>query len=218
MSGYYQQKQQQVQPTVNMPPQTTHEFLHTDQAGVLVPLKQTMWTALIIGGTVFAFTLLFDVLDGWKWGVAAFFLSLAGVWVLRMTDWRKQALKEDWNGWGTGWDGEAEPETHVVRIQMQHVEQNGHINVTKQFDLPVNDDELRELASGLLLGRPFSEREWAGAGKLLSSARFRDLRAVMIRRGLLELVSDKDPRQGYRLTEDGEAVMRDYADLADFDG
>lgn len=210
---------QQAQPVINVPSQHgERQYLHNSEAGVKVPLAQTVVTALIVAVVVEIFMLLFDVLDGWKWAAGAGSLSLLGTWLIIYRHWFDLTRIENWTGLDINGDGEiGEPETRVVRIQMQRIEQNGHINVTRTFDLPIDEDELVTLAQGLIQGAPFSEREWAGKGNLLSSARFRDLRAAMIKRGLLEMVNDKDPRQGYRLTADGEAVMRDYADMADYE-
>jgi hypothetical protein len=77
---------------------------------------------------------------------------------------------------------------------------------SRHFDLPVSPVKLQPLARGLLSGRPFSERNWS---ELLSSSEFRALRATLKSKGLIVPVSEKDARQGYILTDTGQALMRD---------
>jgi len=75
---------------------------------------------------------------------------------------------------------------------------------SQHFELPISSSKLRPLAEGLLNGRPFSERTWSS---LLSSSEFRMLRQVLRTKELIEPVSDKDPRQGFRLTDAGRQLM-----------
>lgn len=75
---------------------------------------------------------------------------------------------------------------------------------SRHFDLPVSSVKLQPLAQGLLNGRPFSERTWS---ELFSSSEFRALRQALRAKELIEPVSDKDPRQGFRLTPSGRELM-----------
>lgn len=220
MSKYYERTTTtDLPPTVLPSGHAERQYLHTTQAGVKVPLAQTFATGLIVYVVAQIFMLLLDVLDGWKWALAFGALALLTSWFISYRHWFGLTRVEEWTGWDINGDGSiGEPETHVVRIEMQRIEENGHLNVTKRFDLPLSEDELVSLARGLMTGVPFSEREWTGSGKLLSLSRFRELRSEMIRRGLLDLANGKDARQGYALTADGEAIMRDYAGLSDYAG
>lgn len=87
---------------------------------------------------------------------------------------------------------------------------SGPFTTTKLFSLPATESQLRTLASGLLDGISFSERNWAGKGKPFSSPKFRQLQDDLLKRGMIEPVSVSDPRQGYKLTRGGEALMRSY--------
>lgn len=75
---------------------------------------------------------------------------------------------------------------------------------SRHFDLPVSLAKLRILSAGLLDGRPFTSREWSG---VLSDSEIRALRGAMRSRGMIEPVSEKDTRQGFRLTDAGRAVF-----------
>lgn len=81
-------------------------------------------------------------------------------------------------------------------------------NNSKYFELPVSPVRLAPVARAVLEGQPFSERRWTGLGGKLSSNEFRRLRDVMRQKKLIEPISEKDPRQGYRLTSSGLDVFR----------
>jgi len=79
---------------------------------------------------------------------------------------------------------------------------------TKLLNLPANDKQLQALAVGVLIdNRPLSQREWTGAGRPFSINQFNALRDEMQRRGLLHLVSEKDPRQGVALNRVGVKML-----------
>lgn len=88
-----------------------------------------------------------------------------------------------------------------VKVEL-HDRRDGLHN-SKFFELPVSMPKLIPLARGILNGQPFSERRWTGAGALLTTNEFRSLRGVLRERGLLELVSEADHRQGYKLNDAG---------------
>lgn len=84
------------------------------------------------------------------------------------------------------------------------------INSTKYFELPIPSVKIVPLAHAVLNGQPFTERRWTGAGGLLSTGEFRALRATLRDRGLLELVSDADHRQGYKLNDAGRELFASF--------
>jgi hypothetical protein len=91
-----------------------------------------------------------------------------------------------------------------------------HVSVTegtntKLINLPANEKQLEALAVGVLHhGRSLSQREWTGAGRPFSINQFNALRDEMQRRGLLHLVSEKDPRQGVALNRVGVAMLSKF--------
>lgn len=87
-------------------------------------------------------------------------------------------------------------------------DQRGGLNSTKYFDLPVSSVRLAPIAKAVLNGQPFTERRWSDA---LTSNEFRSLRGVMRDRGLIVPVSDKDPRQGYKFTDEGRELLQALA-------
>jgi len=89
----------------------------------------------------------------------------------------------------------------AVSVEL-HDKRDG-MNSTKYFELPVASVKIIPLARAVLNGQPFTERRWTGAGGLLTTGEFRTLRGVLRDRGMLDLVSDADHRQGYKLNNAG---------------
>lgn len=208
--------QQTAQPVQVPPPPSYAEksFLHTLGAAVIVPFWQSVAISVAVGCVAFIVlfrfgSLLTDtVINSLTVMAVTFLLSL--LFLLR--HWFFLTVEKTFNIDIPG-VGEEPPKPKVTRIQIDELTKAGHIRQAKMIDLPASEAELKTLFSGLKAGRPFSEREWAGDGKLLSSDRFRALRAEMIRRELLKIRNTKDHRQGYVLTPEGEAVQDTYAIL-----
>jgi hypothetical protein len=76
----------------------------------------------------------------------------------------------------------------------------------------VTAENLLELAEGLIAGKPFSERTWTGKNGLFSQNEFKELREMMLRRGLIAHKSTKSGNVGYELTDAGWAVMQGVVD------
>lgn len=201
-----------VEPIVVPTPKEGREYLHTTTAGVKVPLLQ----AVTLGGTVFLFVLVIGIVFWWidplKPAVIAGGSVGLGWLVWALWRWSNLTKPDQPTVQVRSVDHDENPSTpRIVRVQLDKVMENGHIHQTKMFDLPATEEQLSILAAGLLEGgRPFSEAEWCGAGKPFSLNEFRALRGEMIRRGLLGLRNGKDARQGYALTEDGQAVMEQF--------
>jgi hypothetical protein len=83
-------------------------------------------------------------------------------------------------------------------------------------DLPGTAEQLGKLAAGVLSGRPFSESEWCGSGasRPYSQRGFRELRAVLLDRGLCCWRNPDVPTLGVVLTAVGRAVFRGIAEQA----
>lgn len=193
-------------------PHEDRQFLHTRTAGIDVPLLQSVVTAVFVGLSVLTIALVFDVLDPWKPTAISMAFALAGWWGYSLLRWTRLTERERAIVQTQSVDDDGDPATpRIIRVQLDRVTDAGHYQQTAIFDLPATEEQLAAMAEGLLnQNRPFSEREWAGAGNPFSVNGFRSLRSEMIKRGLLALRSDKDPRQGYGLTPDGEAVLREF--------
>lgn len=103
-------------------------------------------------------------------------------------------------------------EPDVTRIVISRDKGNGTGQLVP-LDIDVPPSAVAEFARGLLAGREFTSREWTGRGKLLSRRQFNLLRTEMLLQEWAEWESDKDPRQGVNLTEDGLEALEQLAQI-----
>lgn len=211
----FQQTTPQAQSVAPAPPPSYSEksFLWSWVSGAGLPLMQAVITGIIAMVLTAALIYAFDGGSYIKPMIVIGALASSATWFVGMRRWSRltRALEPILN---IDLDGDRQiGEPKRVRIQIDEVTGTGSIRQAKMIDLPISEEKLIPLAKSLLAGRPFSEREWAGAGKLLSSGEFRELRTAMIKAGLLRAASEKDSRQGYVLTLHGEMLMKTYAGL-----
>ena len=209
MSVFEKAKTPQAQPA---PAYSDRQFLHTQTAGVMLPLLQAMITSGLLAFGVLILSLVLEWSNGWKvalviFGVMPFFswLFLQRRWLLLTAE---RVIQRDLNGDGVIESANRQrTEPRLVKVQVSHIKEGGSLQVNL-IGLPCTDNQLRKLAQGLLNGIPFTEGAWAGNGKPFSVAELKLLRTVMLTRELIKPRSDKDSRQGYELTDDGKAVMQ----------
>lgn len=188
-------------------------FLHTLGAAAWVPLAQALITGAMVTVALIFFTVSLNARSWLSWSLGGGLVTALGVWTYSMRHWFSLTKLELFTGLdldNSGGIGDARPapsaEPQSVKVTLNRISQDGHFS-GEMFDMPGSMEQLKKLADGLLNGLPFTEREWAGAGKPYSSATFRDLRKELMRRELIELASEKDSRQGYVLTDDGSQFM-----------
>jgi len=188
-------------------------FLHTLGAAAWVPLAQALITGAMVTVALIFFTIAWNVRNWFTWSLGIGLVTALGVWMYSMRHWFSLTKLELLTGLdldNSGAVGDERPapssEPQMVKVTLSRISEDGHFS-GEYFDLPGTMDQLKLLADGLLNGAPFTEREWCGSGKPYSIAGFRDLRKELVRRGLIELASEKDARQGYVLTDDGSQFM-----------
>ncbi len=212
MNRFKQSEPMPQAPQIPQPSYSDRQFMHTWVAGAGLPLVQAFITAIMMMICTAATLYMFDAIDYLKPIIIIGALTFVAVWLLLQKRWLSLTNLEKLTGVDLNDDGVI-GEPQITRIQIDEVTTQGHIRQSKYFDLPISEDKLTVLARGLLGGRPFSEREWAGAGRILSSNEFRSLRSEMIKRELLEMANPKDQRQGYILTAPGRGLMKRFAGL-----
>lgn len=198
-------------------PVQAQKYLHTPEAGAVVPLLQASVTGLLFG--LIAVTLLIwqNVNDWPVYAILVWLGSTSVTWLSLQKHWMSLTTIERFTGIDINQDGvvgdvvETSP-AHVVRVDLRQDTDDGY-KVTKA-ELPIDESALCVLAGGLMTGRPLSEREWCGTGKPLSSLTYRNLIKHMVNRQLIEQVNPKDTRQGYKLTRVGKAAMSYFAGLS----
>lgn len=195
------------------------QFLHTFLAGLLLPLAQaSIIAAMSMVGT--AVTLyLFDAVDYVKPVLVMGVLTWILTFLYLMRRWLNLTSLEKITGLdinGDGQIGKAKKAVEPLVIRLDEVGANGHYR-SRMMTFDISQDQLRTLAQGLLNGLPFTERQWTGPGKPFSSGpegSFRPLRSAWLKEGILQVVSDKDNRQGFDFTDEGWAMLEKLAGLA----
>jgi|CXWL01.1.fsa_nt_gi hypothetical protein len=188
-------------------------FLHTLGAAAWVPLAQALITGALVTLVLILFTASLNVRGWFTWSAGGGLVTVVGVWIYSMRHWFNLTKLEMWTGLDLNQDGnigDAPPvpssEPQFVKVTLNRISTDGHFS-GEYFDLPGTMAQLKMLADGLLNGVPFTTREWTGDKKPYSSDGFQKLRKEMLRRGLVELASEKDSRQGYVLTDEGSQFM-----------
>ena len=198
------------QPTPPQPARSEYserQFLHTFLAGALLPLVQAAITAVIVFICTLIFT--FDSVDPLTWPLRLSALTLVIVWFYLGRRWItltniERLLNVDLNHDNV--IGEAPKES--VRVQLDTLDNQGHLHISSTFDLPGTPQQLSTLAAGLLNNIPFSEREWSVSRRVFTGPEFRKLSSEMLKRGLIAPKSSKSNKQGFALTAAGRSVMK----------
>ena len=189
-----------------------NSYLHTISAGVVLPLMQALVTGGIIGLVAMLVCRKYEMADWGYWSALCGVLVTLGYWLMAQTIWRRlvrmveMAWQRDIDG--DGYVGEPEP-APSVRVEVTERDNGGFSN-TQIATLPFAD-RIPLLAQGLLSGVPFSDRRWAGDGRLFTDGELTQVRMELLGRGLIELKVPTAPKQGYVLTRAGRAVMRHFA-------
>jgi hypothetical protein len=204
----------QVDETVQTPrpAYSDRQFLHTYQSAAFVPLTQSTINAVMVMILTGVVLYLFDAIDYVKPMLVAGALMWVGSWLYFQRRWLnltelESRLQIDLNN--DGFVGDPQ-EVKQVRVQIDKLENNGHIRSAQMFTLPCSDVELEDIAQGVKRGIPFSEKEWTGKDNPFSVNRFREIRSEMIKRGMLVPASAKSDKQGYVFTRAGQAVLDHY--------
>jgi hypothetical protein len=190
---------------------TTPHRPATREADVVVPFEQAAITAGVITLPIAALT----AASGWPVyvpvvaGAGAF--TLAWFWLLRdsrsLLRITERIVNRDIDGDGRIGDG-PEPAPRSVRLEMIERREGG---ATMRFlDMPLDEVRLREFARGILAGKSFSERAWAGDGKPFSQNDFAALRDKLIETGYARWKGG-ERRMGAELTAKGRAMFAGLA-------
>lgn len=200
-------------------PHAEREYLHTFTAGALLPMAQATLMAfgIFIGVWMIA-RLVFDVIDPHRWAIffgvltwVAMLFRLFRHW-LKLTDIQDVIMDfvDDGQLNNSVQPSAAKEPKHSVRVQIDRVSEQGHLDVTNIFDLPASPGQLNTLANGLKNSLPFTERVWVRMNKTFSRDEFEDLKDEMFAREMIEYVNEEAPQLGIRFTELGREVMKKF--------
>lgn len=195
-------------------------FLHQFTAGAILPLVQSLITAVIMFVVIFILAwIVFDALDPLKPAAIISVVTLLVTWLSRQKMWISLASLELMTGIDINQDGViGEPiaqdgqdeKVSTVWIDLRKVGLKGSYSNSK-FPLPkgVTEEHLAQIAHDMfILGKTFAETELSGTGRI-SLPKFRQLRGVMERQSLCEKTGTAS-NAPYELTDEGEAWLKQY--------
>lgn len=193
---------------------TTPHGKATKESDVVVPLQQAAITAAVVTLPVAALT----AAAGWPVYVPVIVgtISFTASWFWLLKDSRgllrvtERIVNRDIDGDGRIGD---EPEiAKPSRVQVEVTERDPHGYHRMRFlDLPIDETNLQAFAKGILAGKSFSERTWAGDGKPFSQNDFAALRDKLIDTGYARWKGG-ERRMGTELTAKGRAMFAGLAD------
>ena len=197
-----------------MPQAESTEFLHTQQAGLIVPLSQALATGGIVFLLVLTLAFVFDAMDPLKPALVAGVLGVTAWWLVSLRSWSRLTKRNPLGVEVRSVDDDGDESTpRVIRVQLDRVTETGRYQQSSIFDLPkgVTEAMMADLAVGILrMKRPLTESEWCGAGKPFAMPGFRQLMLVLEPRSLVEFKNPKSPNQGRRFTAEGEQFLEQF--------
>ena len=178
-------------------------YLHTTQAGAVLPLIQASITGIILFFAVAVIGALAKIPKPTTTGLIVGILAWLITWLILQRHWFTLTNIEKFTGL------DLDNNKIVGEPKQIHVTVTDEKTQTQTIArLPATERQMQQLARGLLAGDSFSVRNWTGSGKPFSINEFSALREELITRGLLAEANSKDPRQGFVLNAAGRAVMR----------
>lgn len=177
----------------------------TLRVAVVIPLLQAVITGLLVGSVAGVVLYLVEPLHQ---AIALLvFTAVASVaWLFAWRWWRSMLESIDSKIEKIPLQSYLEPEQIPSSVRVEMIESGGRAG--EFIDLPISPGKLRQLATGLMNGKSFTEAAWCGSGGIFTRAEFAKLRDEMLRRKLIMLNSPSTPARGYSLTAGGKACIR----------
>ncbi len=180
--------------------------LHSREVGAAIPMIQSVLTAMVAfifftwGASVFGNNLLKSL----RWGFGAAVVTLTVFWLYLLWRWIQQTTDRVFAVPAPAASGPAPAQTVTVWIKR---EEGGGFTQSERVDFGASASTMRQLASGLISGKPFTREAWVSTG-ILTDDKHRKIKAEMLERGLLKLKNTSNPRMGVELTPEGRQVMQ----------
>jgi len=188
------------------------QFLHTMLAGATLPFVQAALTALIMAIATAGVIYLFDGIDYIKPMIGIGLITFVIIWLMLQRRWLTLTDIERLTGLDLNNDKHVgEVKTGKVRVQIDNVTPQGHIDQQMMFDLPATPEQLKAYAHGIIHeDKTPSETEWSPikAGKPFSLDQIRSLKDEMIKRGLMVKANNKNSNLGFVHTHIGKTVLK----------
>ena len=188
------------------PPLRDRAYLHTVQAGAVLPLLQAGVSALAAGLITLLIFSLTRARGMFAGAGIAMVIVFIGDWIFLQRHWihltADKVMKLD-----PGWD-EKMDEPDILRIEVTDPKPESWER--KIYDFPATANEMEILAEGVQAGTGFKEAYWTGAGAPFSQVKFRRLIAFLLSKKLIEFAG-RSANQGYKLTDLGRSIFEKLA-------
>lgn len=183
-----------------------------------------LWNAFLV-------VMFFAFIGGYEWfyprmgwgGVALMMglvlLALIGLvillsyWGYKINQRHEPELFKDWFPAEPEPKPEPEPKKKSTHVELILDIKDPSTNQTFSQQFNIDLYRLILFAKGTRTGRPFSEREWTGYGRLLTRKEFKDIRKAWLKTGFLRWKNENAHGQGVELTRKGNALVNGLAEL-----
>jgi len=203
-----QKYQTNVEPTVfPVPPSGNKAHLHTITAGAVLPLIQAGVTAIAAGiltVIILAHSGTYVMLQAAGIVVIVVFIA---AWLFLERHWLHETQDRIVQQFALEPEP-VRPEPQTLRVEITDRSNGGYHQ--HLYDFPATPEQMTSLAAGINSGTGFPEAYWIGAGAPFSQAEYRKLIAFLLKEQLIEQAG-KAKNQGYRLTDDGQAIFERLA-------
>ena len=181
-------------------------YLHTTQAGALLPFMQASITGIILFVAVAGIGALAQIPKPTTTGLIVGLLAWVITWLILQRHWFVLTALEKMVGVDINHDGYIGEPPPLKQINVTIRDEKN--NTISMSTLPATPEQLAAIANGWKNGVTFSERNWTPSNKGFSFKEFSDLKAEMLRRGFLQEINPDFPQQGVEFTPGGKALMR----------
>lgn len=182
------------------------------QAAVFVPALQATIAGAFCGPVVGLAGALLDMARPWAMCGLAGMGTAAIVYLASLQRWHAVKMMLD------SYAPMDQPIPAAGAIQANNIERvsidlRQDNRTTQIMHLSISAERLAEVARAVLAGRVFAEREFCGAGNMLSQSEFRSLRDQFAARGLLAWRNHDHREQGITWTVAGRHALERLVDL-----
>jgi len=179
----------------------------TIEADLLVPIGQTLVTAIVVSLPSFPLALWLE----WEWyipfAIGTFVLSVQWIRCLNSHERTLSVIEE----FSYSPDGDSSENRSlatsrdVVQLEVISGENKERFQM-KIIDLPsgITRQKFRDFCEDIVLGKPLARRDWVGSGKQFSRDAYDDLMSAMLAAGLVQNI----PGKGKILTLGGKHAIK----------
>jgi hypothetical protein len=196
----------QAQPVVEAPRQSEYSFLADLVGGAKLQAAQALISGAIAAALFLVLALTFRWYRWYMYPLWAFVIVTAAVWSLTMGRYFA-VTKLRWMQAFTVAAPQAAPAPPPDRVLIDLASSRNGNRRIQRLEIPCDEEQLKELAAGILNGTTLAEANWTGKGKTFGLPSFRKLRAYLASSGL---ATQNDKTGAWEMTQDGLDFLERY--------